>query len=264
MKKDNLDVIIQARVTAMIGLLNFYTDEDLGYSWIKASKMVAKMRRHGTHHARRICEWTMGFLKWRDLPFHHLNQKQGTIIDDEDIAEEMKTQIKEKASRGFLKAQNVVEIVTSPSMQEIFTLKGISKPSISVKTVLHWLENLGWAYGKLKNGMYLDGHERLDVVEYRKAFVERWMGYERRFHQWDHNGTELPHPIGFPVARAIGHFRLILVMHNESTFFQNNEHNTGWSHADSKSKPKAKGNGQMLMVSDFLTPDWGHLCDGDE
>jgi hypothetical protein len=264
MKKDDLDVIVQARVAAMIGLLNFYTDEDLGYSWIKASKMVAKMRRRGTHHARRIREWTMGFLKWRDLPFHHLNQKRGTIIDDEDIAEEMKTRMKEKASRGFLKAQDVVEIVASPSMQEIFTLKGISKPSISVKTALRWLENLGWAYGKLKNGMYLDGHERSDVVEYRKAFVERWMGYERRFHRWDHDGTELPRPIGFPVAGAIGRFRLILVTHDESTFFQNDERNTGWSHADSKSKPKAKGNGQTLMVSDFLTPDWGRLRDGDE
>jgi len=51
MKKDDLDVIVQARVAAMIGLLNFYTDEDLGYSWIKASKMVAKMQRRGTHHA---------------------------------------------------------------------------------------------------------------------------------------------------------------------------------------------------------------------
>ena len=90
------------------------------------------------------------------------------------------------------------------------------------------------------------------------------MGYERRFHRWDNDGTELPRPIGFPVPGAIGRFRLILVTHDESTFFQNDERNTGWNHATSKSKPKAKGNGQSLMVSDFLTPDWGRLRDGDE
>jgi len=87
--------------------------------------------------------------------------------------------------------------------------------------------------------------------------VEHWMGHEQCFHQWDNNGMELPHPNGFPVPGVIGHFHLILVTHNESTFFQNDECNMGWSHATSKSKPKAKGNGQTLMVSDFLTPDWG-------
>ena len=102
------------------------------------------------------------------------------------------------------------------------------------------------------------------MVEYRKAFVKRWMEHERRFHQWDHDGTELPCPNGFLVPGAFGRFRLILVTHDESTFFQNNERNTGWSRASSKSKPKAKGNGQSPMVSDFLTSDWGRLRDGNE
>jgi len=75
---------------------------------------------------------------------------------------------------------------------------------------------------------------------------------------------ELLRPNGFPVPGTIGCFCLILVTHNESTFFQNNEHNMGWSHATSKSELKAKGNGQTLMVSDFLTPDWGRLHDGDQ
>jgi hypothetical protein len=67
-------------------------------------------------------------------------------------------------------------------MQEIFAWKNISKPSISIKTTLHWLDKLGWTYRKLKNGMYIDGHERPDVVQYGEEFVGRWMGYERQFH----------------------------------------------------------------------------------
>jgi hypothetical protein len=169
-----------------------------------------------------------------------------------------------KVTGGFLKAEDVVDIVAGPQMQAIFAQMGITKPTISIKTALRWLEKLGWTYGKLKTGMYLDEHERPDVVEYRKAFVERWMGHERRFHRWDHNGAKLPCPNGFSVAGAIGRFRLILVIHDESTFFQNDERNTGWSHATSKLNPKAKGNGQSLMVSDFLTSDWGRLHDGDE
>jgi hypothetical protein len=263
-KNSDLDVIVRGRIAAIIGLLNIYTDEALKYSWTRASEVVAKMQKRGANRARCIREWAMGFLMWRDLPLHQLNQKRGAIVDDEDIAEEIKAHMKEKATRGYLKAQDVVEIVASPKLQEIFERKGISKPSISVRTALRWLEKLGWTYGKLKHGMYLDGHERSDVVEYRQAFVERWMRHELRFHRWDHDGTELPRPNGFPVPGAIGRFHLILVTHDESTFFQNDERTTGWNHATSKSKPKAKGNGQSLMVSDFLTPDWGRLRDGDE
>src|SRR6267154_3318880 len=140
----------------------------------------------------------MGFLKWGDLPLHQLSWKRGAIIDNEDIAGEIKTSIMEKAGVGFLKAQDIVDIVASPKMQDMFARKGISKPSISIKTGHRWLKKLGWTYKKLKNGMYLDGHERSDVVEYRQGFVKQWMGHERRFHQWDNDGTELPCPNGFP------------------------------------------------------------------
>ena len=261
-KRGDLDVIVRARIAAMISLLSIYTQSNMGYSWRKASEIVATTQGRGKHRARRICKWVMDFLKWRDLPIHEMNRKRGTIIDDEDIAEEIQSRLMAKGSS--LKAEDVVDIVASPEMQAIFTRKGITKASICVRTAHRWLEKLGWTHGKTKNGMYLDGHERLDVVEYRKSFVERWMGYERRFHRWDHDGTELPRPDGFLVSGAIGRFRLILVTHDESTFFQNDERNTGWSHATSKSKPKAKGNGQSLMVSDFLTSEWGRLRDGDE
>ena len=102
-----------------------------------------------------------------------------TVLEDEDIAEEIKAWMTEKAAKGFLKAENVVDIVASPEMQGIFTRKGIVKPSISINIGIHWLKKLGWTYGKLKNGMYLDGHERDDMVEYQKVFVEHWMEYEQ-------------------------------------------------------------------------------------
>jgi hypothetical protein len=160
-KSSNLDVIVRACVAAMVGLLNIYTDVYMGHSWKRSSEIVAKMQGHGTNHVRHIHEWVLDFLRWRDLPLHQLNRKRGMIINDKDIAEEMRTQLKEKAGAGFLKTQDVVDVVASLNMQAIFTQKGIAKETISVKTALHWLEKLGWTYRKLKNGMYLDGHEGL-------------------------------------------------------------------------------------------------------
>jgi len=34
------------------------------------------------------------------------------------------------------------------------------------------LKRLGLVYSKYKKGLYIDGHERPDVVEYRKIFLE--------------------------------------------------------------------------------------------
>jgi len=112
--------------------------------------------------------------------------------------------------------------------------------------------------------MYVDGHEREDVVKYRQAFIERWKQYEKRFHLWDNDGNPLPLPKGFPVPGAIGRFRLILVTHDESIFFQNDLQKSHWSHKSDKPTPSSKGDGQSVMVSEFLISDWGRLCDGDE
>ena len=73
----------------------------------------------------------------------------------------------ENAKGGFLKAEDVIDIVASPRMQGIFAQKGITKLSISIRTALCWLERLGWSYEKLKNGIYVDGHERPNMVAYR-------------------------------------------------------------------------------------------------
>ena len=62
---------------------------------------------------------------------------------------------------------------------------------------------------------------------------------------------------------AIGHFRLILVTHDKSTFYQNDQHQIYWGCLGKNVTPKPKGEGLTLMVSDFLTADWGPLHDDD-
>ena len=69
-KDGNLDVIVQGRIAAMVGLLNIYTDRNLEYSWKGASEIVSKMQGHGTNHARCIRKWVLDFLKWGNLPLH--------------------------------------------------------------------------------------------------------------------------------------------------------------------------------------------------
>ena len=109
------------------------------------------------------------------------------------------------------------------------------------------------------------GHERKDIVEYHQKFVDQFQQYKQCFHIWDNDGNELQ-PRGFDVPKdhqSSGHFRLILVTHDKSIFYQNDQCKYLWDNAGKNTAPRPKGEGQSLMVSDFLTADLGHLRDED-
>ena len=55
----------------------------------------------------------------------------------------------------------------------LLELLGIETQTVSVWTVRTWMDSLGYKYGVWKKGVYVDGHERSDVVEYREKFLER-------------------------------------------------------------------------------------------
>ena len=52
-----------------------------------------------------------------------------------------------------------------------------------------------------------------------------------------------------------------LVTHDESVFYQNDIHKTHWIASTSKATPLPKGDGQSIMISDFLTSEWCCLVD---
>ena len=59
-------------------------------------------------------------------------------------------------------------------------------------------------------------------------------------------------------------FHLILVTHDESTFYVHDQRKSQYSHASDKATPQRKGEGPSLMIADMLTSEWGSLKDGDE
>ncbi len=63
-------------------------------------------------------------------------------------------------------------------------LKPYQFTCISISTVSHWLQVLGFKYEVRKKGYYVDGHEKPSTIEYRKSFCERYLGYEARMHRW--------------------------------------------------------------------------------
>jgi hypothetical protein len=157
----------------MAGTLNIYLDPDLGHTWRNASLLVAKTQGHGEMHACNIQRWILSFLRDDKLPHHKLKQPRWSVLYDEDVSQDLQLQLTQRAKDQFIKATDIVQIVESPEMQKKFARIGVVKPSISERTAQRWLQKMRWRYRALWQGMYADGHERVDVVAFRKAFVNR-------------------------------------------------------------------------------------------
>jgi hypothetical protein len=135
---------------AMVGLLNLFLDEDLGYTWRQASLVAAKSQSQGKSqgiaHARLIRHWLLDFIQTQQLPHHKYKRTHSTVLEDEDISQEIQFELGEKVKSGPIKASDLVEVIASPKMQDRFKLAGIEKPTISECTAHRWLGRLGWRY----------------------------------------------------------------------------------------------------------------------
>jgi hypothetical protein len=48
--------------------------------------------------------------------------------------------------------------------------------TISESTAVRWLKKMGFSLCRVQKGVYVDGHERKDVVESREKFIEHlWL-----------------------------------------------------------------------------------------
>ena len=259
-KDKTLDVFFRSCITAMVATLNFYLDPELSYSWQESSVLAAKALGCGVKRARNLRKWINEYLHSEKLPLHRYGTYHSSILENEDFRRGIQLHLMEIAKKGYIRAQDIVDYVATPEVQQQL---GTRAHGIHVRTARRWLHKLSWRYQQKKKGMYIDGHECEDVVEYRKGFVKRWREYERRFIIYGNDGNIVSTPTGFPVPQGV-RFRLILVTHDESTFYENDRRKTMWINNDTKAVVEKKGEGQSIMVSDFLTSEWGRLKDGEE
>ncbi len=255
LKNKRIDVIVRARITSMVASLNLYLDPNLRYGWREASTLAAKTSGHGQSRARRIRRWIHQYLINHKLPLHCYGRIHSSTLKDEDFTNGLQLHLLEITHNDkYIRAQDIVNYV---ALDEVQQRLGARKGTISLRTGQRWLKSLGYRYGRRRNGMYIDGHERADVVAYRKRFCERWKEYEKRMVTFDNEGNETL-PKGFPVPQG-PRFRLILVTHDESTFYASDRRKNVWVHKKAKAVPERKGEGRSFMISDFLTAEWGRL-----
>ncbi|CAB4446590.1 unnamed protein product [Rhizophagus irregularis] len=185
-QQSSLNVTEYNKKRAIFKYLRRLSDND-GKGKIKASVEAAQVVfiENTQYKARIIRYWAKYWLQHNHLPISRQGKHQKTIrlIDDEDIAEECHIWIRSQGGTTTpLKFKEFVE-------QKLLVNLGImKKKTISVATATCWLNILG---------TYYDGHERPDVVKYRKSFLDEIYDYEKFMVKYEGENMErIPPTLG--------------------------------------------------------------------
>ncbi|KIK72826.1 hypothetical protein PAXRUDRAFT_179854, partial [Paxillus rubicundulus Ve08.2h10] len=202
----------------------------------------------GSWFTRNLWLWSKAYILDReDLPWDTYGDWKMSRVDDENLAAELHLHLQSVGK--YVKANDLVQYLSDPEVQQRFELK----KTISLATTKRWMHKLGYRWLRNHCGQYVDGHERPDVVDYwQSVFIPNWKAMEVRMRQWSHDGiTE--EKLQLPQGTRL----VIAWRHDESTFYANERRHSGWVHVDVGADPQPKGEGESIMVSDFISPEYG-------
>ncbi|GES73102.1 hypothetical protein RCL_jg2158.t1 [Rhizophagus clarus] len=128
---------------------------------------------------------------------------------------------------------------------ELFPNIGITKEkSIALITATRWFNVLGYSFQQYRRGIYYDGHERDDVLQYQKEFLEKMFEHEKYMSKYEGESMDRIHPNLLKEEKE-----RILVVHDECIFYSNDGKRGLWT-KDGEMPLRKKGNGRSIMQHD--------------
>jgi hypothetical protein len=207
-----------------------------------------KVYDKGSYRAKIINKWAKSWIENSVLPvsLQGCHQKVKSFVDDEDVIEKSLEFIREKDGKITPKLYRTFINDT------LFLQMGINA-TISEKTSRVWLRKLGFIPQSRKKGIYYDGHERPDVLEYRSIFLKKMEEFKQLMPTFKENNMDQKDPV-LPNEEKLH----IFVTHDEYLFYANDDCPLIWTPLGKLPLCK-KGQGKSLMVSDFLLKTIGRL-----
>ena len=204
------------------------------------------------YRSRSIREWAQFYIDNYHLPQSHQGRhiKTKSLIDDEDVQNSCRIWVRSQIPDSICGRSFALWI--TESLHHILHYKEPIK--VHERTPQRWLHSLDFSPCTYRQGLYFDGHERGDVVAYRKKFLDEMASYQKRM--FTYVGDNLETAIR-PEPRD-GEQPIILVTHDESCFSSHEGKKTIWMEA-SRSPLRPKGQGRSIMVSEFLCECHGRL-----
>jgi hypothetical protein len=132
------------------------------------------------------------------LPINPYGDWNESLLVEDNIVNEINIYL--LSLRNNISTSKLVDFYHHPKIKEKY---GIER-DISHKTACRYLQALGYCYQAIPKGQYVDGHEREDVITYRKEFTDQMT-------TWDKDLKEYLPPSGGK--------RVIVWFHDESVFY---------------------------------------------
>ncbi|KAF9035820.1 hypothetical protein BJ165DRAFT_1355053, partial [Panaeolus papilionaceus] len=134
----------------------------MGKPWIAASLHVAQTMGRGVYWAKKIREWTRTFINTREIPLNVYGTWNETLLAHEDFRQEL-----------IIYLQSVGKYITADHLMQYTHRQDVCgwwkmRRGIAISTAKRWMNILGYRWTKQPSGQYVDGHERVDVVDYRQ------------------------------------------------------------------------------------------------
>ena len=256
--KKNSKTLPLSRLNQFLIISNFATLRLKGVSRTQASLEIAQQWHEGQGNwfARRVRVLARHYQIFEALP---IEKHGGSRNSRSWLYEQVKTR-----TRDWLTSQKTGD-VTPRQLQS--ALNGTIFPELNINltkgisecTACRWLIKLGWRRTVVQKGVYMDGHERDDVVEYRnKVFLPAIARFEA--HMAKHEGPELKKIM--PEIQE-GQHRIIIQYHDECCFHAYDEARSLWLR-EGEQPLRRKGRGRLIHISDFINEEDGRLVLLDE
>ena len=254
---------------------------------IKASERAAESQGFAAKWGGwMVRQWVQIWIKHWELPESErgCHTKVFSLLDDPVIQTELRSYLqtnkwsqspqklsnftKNKLLPGEAKKylHNIVETEMPMGLKKYLELElflriqvKVSK-GISLRTAHRWLHCEGFKYTAHKKGLYFDGHEQKDVVEYcQNVFLPLMQEYSKRLIFFEVGNVEEESKLNL----LPGVSKLVLLAHDKMTAQSNDDTNMSWV-LDGEQLLKKKGVGQGLHQSDVICSTKGWLPEASQ
>ncbi|KIO12001.1 hypothetical protein M404DRAFT_125666 [Pisolithus tinctorius Marx 270] len=242
------------QINQLLILSNFATLRLQGVSRTEASLQIAKQWRDGdaTYFARRIRMLAHHYEVFEQLP----QEKRGGAQNARSLLNDKAIQSHCRLWLSNLPTGQVTPRTLQQAMHTVILpeLGIIPKHPISERTARRWLIRLGWRCTIIRKGVYMDGHEREDVVKYRmEVFLPAMKEFEKHMVHFEGPDLHWVEP-----NLTVGKRKVKAYFHDECCFHANDNANSAWLRPNERILRK-KGRGHLIHVSDFITSEDGRL-----
>jgi hypothetical protein len=251
-KISKLNPLALKDLSSILELFRTYTSpENPDITWRKASLSVSIAKGHGKGHAETLRAWGRAYLADPTfIPRTSYGQSQEPLIEYDEFRIDLQEYL-----HSIGKYITAISVVQYTAQLDIQAMWGLTK-LISKATAQRWLKNLDYRWRREWKGLYLDGHERPDVVEYRQhTYLHKWEEMEPRMQSY---ATIELYTHMDPIIR-----RIVVWYHDECTFSTYDKRLLLWILLSASPEPSRKGEGKTLMVSDLISADYGWLQSPD-